>query len=184
MIRHETRAREVRRKVIRMPKKPPLTRSLIGPSGEHFVLSRLYQQGLLAALAPPGTPEVDVLVLSPDGTTIAATIQVKASTGGARSGWQFSAKHEAISRARMFYALVDFRADSPVTYILPSAEVASVLRRSHQGWLATTGRKGQPHRDNEMRQVKAAYSFEVPGCQDGWLDHWREAWGQIADTAS
>ena len=81
-----------------MPAKPVLTKTLIGPSGEHFVLSRLYRQGLLAALAPPGTPIVDVLVLSPDGKTIAATLQVKTSTGGAKTGWRLTRSTSASSK--------------------------------------------------------------------------------------
>ena len=166
-----------------MPKKPPLTRALIGPSGEHFVLSRLYQHGVLAALAPPGTPEVDILVLSPDADSIAATVQVKTSTGGARSGWQFKSKHETITASRLFYALVDFRASPPTTYVLPSRVVAKAVKLSHLIWLSEPRRDGNPHKDNPLRQVKAKYPFKIEGFEEGWLDEWKERWDLIVAEA-
>jgi hypothetical protein len=164
-----------------MPKKPALTKTLIGPSGEHFVLSCLYRQGVLAALAPPGTAQVDVLVLSPDGKTVAATLQVKTSTGGAKSGWQFNKKHEHIVEERLFYALVDFKADPPVTYVLPSATVAQVLRLAHKAWLNTPGKSGEAHGSTSMRKVKWAYGFAVKGYPPGWLDVWAERWDLIVE---
>jgi hypothetical protein len=162
-----------------MTKPSPLTRTL--PSGEHFVLSRHYQQGLLAALAPPGTPVVDVLVLSTDGRTIAATLQVKTSTRGAKAGWPFTRKHEGIVEDRLFYALVDFKASPPVTYVLPSAKVADVLRRSHQAWLKTPGKADRPHQDNPMRQLKWANDLLVEDYPAGWLDEWKERWDLIVE---
>jgi hypothetical protein len=66
--------------------KTKLQKTLIGPAGEHYVLFRLLQQGILAAPAPPGAERVDILVLSTD-ERIAATIQVKTTTVGVNSGW-------------------------------------------------------------------------------------------------
>ena len=164
-----------------MAKKPPLTRTLIGPSGEHFVLSRLYQQGLLAALAPPGTPEVDVLVLSPDGKTIAATLQVKTSTRGAADGWQFAHKHETLVEERLFYALVDFKAQPTTVYVLPSRVVAEVVRRSHRAWLDSPGRSGGQHRDNPIRRLRAASGVPGTDYPAGWMDEWKERWDLIVE---
>jgi len=42
-------------------------KSLIGAAGEHLVLSRLLANGFLAAQAPRGTREVDILVNGIDG---------------------------------------------------------------------------------------------------------------------
>ena len=58
------------------PARDPLERSLIGPAGEHFVLYQLYRRGLLAALAPPGVPEVDILILD-QHKTVRVGVQVK-----------------------------------------------------------------------------------------------------------
>jgi hypothetical protein len=57
---------------------------------------------VLAALAPPGTPIVDVLVLSPNGETVAATVQVKTRTKHQSKGWFMEIKHEDLVYQRMF----------------------------------------------------------------------------------
>lgn len=57
-----------------------LQKALVGPAGEHFVLFRLYQHGMLASLSSPGSPTVDVLVLAHDESVI-ATLQVNTRTG-------------------------------------------------------------------------------------------------------
>jgi hypothetical protein len=158
-----------------MPDRSELAKSLVGPAGEHFVLFRLYQQGMLASLSPPGSPTVDVLVLAADESVI-ATLQVKTRTYGADKGWHMSEKHERIAEARCFYALVDLEPAPPVTYIVPSAVIADVLRRAHRAWLAKPGKHGQAHRDNPMRRVKPAHDFTVAGYPDGWLEQYPERW--------
>ena len=42
-------------------------KNLIGASGEHLVLSRLLEQGILASQAPRGTRKADILVNPLDG---------------------------------------------------------------------------------------------------------------------
>jgi hypothetical protein len=37
----------------------------VGPAGEHYILYRC-REGMLASLAPPDSPMVDVLALNPD----------------------------------------------------------------------------------------------------------------------
>ena len=152
-----------------------LQRALVGPAGEHYVLFRLYQQGILASLAPPGTAKVDVLVLSTDERVI-ATLQVKTRTYGPDKGWQMSAKHETFVDDRAFYAFVDLEPGSPITYIVPSRVVADIVRKSHKAWLDTPGKKGQAHRDSDVRRVRPIYSPPVAGYSPGWLDQYRENW--------
>jgi hypothetical protein len=53
------------------------------------VLFRLLEQGIMAALAPPGAEKVDILVLSTD-EQITATIQVKTTGNGVARGWTMS----------------------------------------------------------------------------------------------
>jgi hypothetical protein len=160
------------------PTPTPLQRALVGPAGEHYVLFRLYRLGMLASLAPPASPMVDVLVLTPDQKVI-ASLQVKTRTYGRDKGWHMRDKHELIVEPRLFYAFVDLEPEPPVTYIVPSSVVADVLRRSHQAWLDTPGRHGQPHRDNPMRRVLPAFVEEVPGYPPGWLEKYREQWSVL-----
>ena len=163
------------------PREPrsALERALVGPAGEHYVLFRLYQQGMLASLAPPGAPTVDVLVLAPDESVI-ATVQVKTRTYGTDGGWHMREKHEHIVQDSCFYAFVDLEPSVPVTFVVPSAIVAEVLRVAHRSWLLTPGRGGRVHRDHDMRRVLPAYTFEVPGYPPGWLDQYREHWDLLS----
>jgi hypothetical protein len=167
-----------------MPHEPrsALEKSLVGPAGEHYVLYQLYRRGFLASLAPPGTPEVDVLVLSTDGERIAATIQVKTRTRGRAGGWQLNVKHESIIEDRLLYAFVDMEPEHPVTFIVPSGVVARTVKKSHAIWLATPGRSGQPHNDNQMRNLRPSYPYAVPGCEPGWMEPYQEAWESLGGT--
>ena len=159
-----------------------LAKTLVGPAGEHWVLYCLYRAGTLAALAPPGVPEVDILVLdSPHD--IVAGIQVKTRTKGADGGWHMRAKHEGIRDPRLYYAFVDLQPDPPITYIVPSTKVAEVLSASHQSWLDTPGVHGQAHKDSAFRRILPEYKYRVPGAEKGWLDRYRERWDQLQSRA-
>lgn len=165
------------------PKPTTLQRALVGPAGEHYVLFRLYRQGKLASLAPPGSPTVDVLVLAPDQSVV-ALLQVKTRTYGADRGWHMSLKHESIIEPRLFYVFVDLEPEPPVTYVVPSAVVADVLAKAHRAWLDTPGAKGQPHKDSKFRRILPAFKEEVPGYPPGWLDEYRERWDLLAAGAA
>jgi hypothetical protein len=61
---------------------------------------------MLASLAPPGSPDVDILVLSSDQTVV-ASLQVKTRTYGPDQGWHMSEKHEEIVEDRLFYTFLN-----------------------------------------------------------------------------
>jgi hypothetical protein len=161
------------------PKPTPLQRALVGPAGEHYVLFRLYREGMLASLAPPGSPTVDVLVLAPDESVI-ASLQVKTRTYGRDKGWHMSAKHERIIAARLFYAFVDLEAEPAVTYVVPSNVVAEVLKKSHKAWRAAPGARGQQRNDTDMRRIQPEYPDRFPGYRPDWLEEWRERWDLLS----
>ena len=133
---------------------------------------------MLASLAPPGAPTVDVLVLATDQTVI-ASLQVKTRTYGTDKGWHMSAKHELISEPRLFYAFVDLEPEPPVTYVVPSSVVADVVKKSHHQWLTTPGAKGQQRNETGFRRVLPAYKEVVDGYPPGWLDAYRERWDRL-----
>jgi hypothetical protein len=130
---------------------------------------------MLASAAPPGTPDVDLLVLQSDQTVV-ASLQVKTRTYGADKGWHMSLKHESIVGSRLFYAFVDLEPDMPVSYIVPSAVVADMLRSSHQAWLASPGKGGRKRNDHPMRRMRPSHEFDIPGYPNGWLEQYREQW--------
>ena len=53
---------------------------------------------------------------------------------------------------------------SPEYYVVPKADVAKHVSESHQRWLRTPGRQGQPHVDTDMRK------FEDP--ERRYRDRW------------
>jgi hypothetical protein len=166
-----------------MTKPTPLQRALVGPAGEHYVIFRLYREGMLASLAPPGFPTVDVLVLAPDQRVI-ASLQVKTRTYGKDKGWHMSLKHESMTEPGLFYAFVDLEPELPVAYIVPSGVVADVLKKSHQAWLITPGAKGQQRNDGPMRRIQPTYRDEFAGYSPEWLNEWRERWDLLKAAAA
>ena len=65
---------------------------IVGAAGEYHVLSQLLRRGWIAALAPDGTPNMDILVTDENSDKLCA-IQVKTrrDTGGDR-GWSMGAQ--------------------------------------------------------------------------------------------
>jgi len=158
--------------------------SLLGAAGEHYVMSQLLRRGLIAALAPVGVPTADIVVTDDIGDR-ACAIQVKTRRQlGTDGGWHMKAKHENIRGASLFYVFLSFPNDVgalPDAFVVPSTVVADVLQVSHQTWLARPGRKGQPHKDGEMRRFLPDYSHldlaEAYG--PTWLERYRDSWDQL-----
>lgn len=163
--------------------------SLLGAAGEHYVMSQLLRRGLIAALAPVGVPTADIVVTDDVGER-ACAIQVKTRRQlGSDGGWHMKAKHEGIRGASLFYVFLSFPNDVgalPDAFVVPSGVVAKVLHISHQTWLARPGRKGQPHKDGEMRRFLPDYSHLDLADNYGpaWLEPYRDAWGQLRADAS
>ena len=163
----------------------PVTTALLGAAGEHYVMCQLLRRGMIAALAPPGAPEVDIIVSDRFGTSLAA-VQVKARQNTrANGGWPLARKHEGIIRSSLFYAFVNFGsslAEPPRSWIVPSVLVAEAIRESHSTWLNLPSKSGAPHKDTEMRQFLHDYSHQGLGRISGWLDPYLEAWDTILDS--
>ncbi len=156
-----------------------IDKNLIGAAGEHLVLSRLLERGVLASQAPRGTRKVDILVNPLDGGQ-PKLIQVKATLAtGARLKWHMKAKHEDLVDKDMFYCFVSLDGERSEVYVIPSRQVAKAVKTSHQVWLETPGKKGQAHNDSEMRWITSSYPFVVPGFKDGWMEKYLENWEQF-----
>lgn len=167
------------------------TSAIIGASGEYYVLSQLLRRGWVAALAPDGAPNMDILVTDVESRKLCA-IQVKTRRDkGTDKGWHMQKKHETIAADDLFYVFVDLgkgSSDAAVCYIIPSRIVADAIRLSHQAWLATPGQNGRPRRDGNFRRMKPDYTTNIKPITDegrividryslGWLDKYKENWG-------
>ena len=160
----------------------PSQTSLTGVAGEHYVLCELLRQGYVAALAPTGAPNADIVVTDVEGSRL-CSIQVKTRRGkGADGGWHMKAKHEQLLGDRYFYCFVDFqepRKVRPLVYVIPAAVVASVIAQAHQKWLSTPGHKGQTRKDGQMRRLQPDYAkiwVSNNPYPIGWLDRYCDAW--------
>lgn len=120
--------------------------TIIGAAGEHYVMCQLLRRDLIAALAPTGVPNADIVVTDKVGDRLFA-IQVKVRTDdGERDAWHMKAKHEEILSPSLFYSFVDFGGSltaQPKCWVVPSKTVAKVRKLSHQNWLATPGPRGE-----------------------------------------
>lgn len=164
------------------------TTSLTGAAGEHLIMSRLLCQGYIAAMAPQGVPNLDIVVTHPDGSRL-CSVQVKTRWDkGADGGWHMGKKHEDISHNRMFYTFVDLgNQDDYVAkvFVVPSTVVARVIRNSHSAWLDQPGRNGHIRKDGNMRRFLPNYSHifgEFSEYSSGWLDRYQEAWRLLEES--
>lgn len=154
--------------------------SLTGAAGEHFVMSELLRRGFIAALAPAGVPNCDIVVTDDIGERLCA-VQVKTRIGkGADRGWHMGKKHEGLVSPTLFYCFVDFAMGTgspPFTYVVPSGVVAQTLAECHQAWLNQPGAKGQARNDSDFRRFLPSYTnLQMGKFEDGWLEPYREAW--------
>ena len=155
--------------------------AILGAAGEHYVMCQLLRRERIAALAPAGVPNCDLVVTDKIGDKLCA-IQVKVRRDiGADGGWHMGEKHESIVSSNLFYCFVDFGKtpdDQPKCWIVPSELVAKVLKVAHQKWLAAPGKRGQAHKDNNMRRFRPDYGNLELGVEfpNGWLDSYRSAW--------
>ena len=160
--------------------------TMLGAAGEHFIMCELLRRGYIAALAPQGVPNTDIVVTDLTGHRL-CTIQVKSRRDiGADGGWHMRPKHEDLVAEKLFYCFVDFGKtpqDRPSVFVMPSAVVAEVLKASHRAWLSTPGAKGQQRKDNPVRRLVPDYTYAYrpnpnPYPQ-GWMDRYRNAWHQL-----
>lgn len=163
--------------------------TVLGAAGEHYVMCQLLRRGLIAALAPVGVPNCDIVVSEDFGDKLCA-VQVKTRVDkGTDGGWHMGRKHETIMSPSLFYAFVDFGKtlnDHPVCFVVPSAVVATTISKSHAFWLATPGQKGQQRKDTEFRRFLPDYERTgiMIGAGPGWLEVYREQWDLLAATAN
>lgn len=160
--------------------------TLLGAAGEYYVLCQLLRRDFIAALAPQGVPNMDIVVTNVQGNRQFA-IQVKTKRDiGADKGWHMGRKHESILSPTLYYCFVNFGKDTddkPLCYIVPSQVVANVLSESHKKWLSTPGKKGQQRRDGDLRRFLPDYRH-IFGINDGryangWLEQYKESWEQL-----
>ncbi len=143
----------------------PVNSTILGAAAEHYVMCQLLRRGMIAALAPAGVPDADIIVSNRLGSALAA-VQVKARRDiGSDGGWHMKAKHERMDRPLLFYSFVDFhRYDAFVSLETLAALIASPdpLRLAYRRGiveraLTKKASTGVQVPDPAMRHLKEAY---------------------------
>lgn len=139
--------------------------TLTGAAGEHYVMYRLLRMGYIAALAPKGVPNADLIVTNVEGE-LTAVIQVKTkSKKNANGSFQLKAKHEVLKSKNLFYCLVDDTVEVPIVYCVPSTIIADAIMKSHKSWLSALGKNGRAHKDTDMRWFAPEEKYK-----ENWAD--------------
>ncbi|WP_152449412.1 MULTISPECIES: hypothetical protein [unclassified Roseivivax] len=153
-------------------------------------MSQLLIRGYIAALAPQGAPNLDIIVSSADGTRQAG-IQVKTRRLSKTKNWTMSKKNEEFCSPSVYYCLVQLAADAlekPEVFIVPSSVVADLLYRSHRSWLNLTSLDGKKRTDTNRRSLDWDFSRifreEDTGFGAGWLEQYRDNWAQLHVSTS
>ena len=129
---------------------PNNTNVSTGNAGEYFVAGELERHGFTVAVPMSNVKDFDILAI--DRSTFKQfAIQVK-TTGYRQKKWTLSKKNEDLQGDNIVYFFVSLNEmDVPEYHIVPSKIVAETIKRSHQEWLSTPGKHGQPHNDNTIR---------------------------------
>ena len=124
-----------------------------GIAGEYLVAAELSRRGYVASVTLRNTRGIDILASNGDATK-SVGIQVK-TFQGAQPVWVLKKKAEDDLAENLFYVFVCLPPQAlPSYHIVPRKVVARYVRKSHNEWLATPGRRGQPHRDSDMRNFR------------------------------
>lgn len=126
--------------------------TLSGISGEYFVAAELSRRGYIASVTLRNTRGVDILASRLDASK-SVGIQVKTSQSAGKA-WVLNKKAEECFADSLFYVFVDLKDRVPAFHVVPSTVVAHSVKTGHAEWLATPGRRGQPHNDSSMRMFR------------------------------
>jgi len=122
--------------------------SLIGNSGEHYVMAELLKRGIIAALAPRNAPSFDILATKGNHTV---RIRVKTKSAEYRE-WQWMMKKDGsifrdLSTDGDFSVLVDLARETQNMkfYVVPTHKLDAWLKETFDKWAKTLGRNNRPH---------------------------------------
>ncbi len=134
-----------------------------GNAGEYFVAGELERRGFTAAVPMSNTKDFDILSINRESYKQLA-IQVK-TTRYKQKVWSLGVKNENIVGDNIMYIFVSLNElDIPEYHIVPSKVVSETVKKSHQEWLNTPGKRGQKHNDNPMRKFS--------DIDDKYLNRW------------
>ncbi len=149
-----------------------------GSASQFFVAGELCRRELVAVVTLGNCPNTDILCSNKQGTRF-VHIQVKTFVPGCRT-CSVGRKAEHHYGPNFFWVLGGIpkaqSSDEFTYYVIPSSIMAREVKKAHLIWLATPGKRGQPHQDNTMRTVSLPPSKSL----SGWsIKRYENAWHLI-----
>ena len=131
-----------------------LATSLSGAAGQYFVAAELSRRGIIATATVRNARGIDILASNASATRT-VTIQVKTNQSSKKQ-WMLHKSAEELVADNLFYVFVNLHGlDNPPSYhIVESRHVASVIKDSHQRWLAGAKKDGSSRKDTTMHIFK------------------------------
>jgi hypothetical protein len=136
-------------------KKEKLSNGITGIAGEYFVAAELSMRGFMASITLRNNDSIDIHASKLEDENKMFAIQVKSTQHNTRK-WVLNKKVEDKHSSNMFYVFVCLKGltERPDYFIVPSKSLASIVKKSHQKWLDTPGKKGQKHNETDMRKFE------------------------------
>ncbi len=154
-------------------------------ASQYFVAGELCRRGLVAVLTLGNCPNTDILVSDKDGTKF-AHVQVKTYRPRQDKTVSVGLKSEKDYGPQFFWVLAGIpemgSKATPEYYIIPSCDLATIVRQAHQKWLATPGTRGQAHNDSKVRAVAVPPSTNK--YSERTIDEYLNRWDLIVDACS
>ena len=151
--------------------------TLIGNAGEYFVTAELLKRGIIAAMAPRNSPAFDILA-----TNRTKTVRIRVKTKSSiYKDWQWVTKKDGdifrfIQKTEDFTVLVNLTPETKDMeyFIVPTHILNQWLCDDFDTWIATPGKKGQPHAaDNKKRNLTfPRYIDKLTVYKDNWKLLW------------
>lgn len=165
---------------------PALTsdKSHRGNASQFFVAGELCRRGLVAVVTMGNCPNTDILVSDKAGTKF-VHVQVKTFVPGNKT-CSVGMKAERTFGGNFFWILAGIPEPSQQAeftyYIIPSAVMASSVKRSFQAWAQAPGKKGQAH-----DATTTVRTVDLPPRVDGFgwdLSQYKSRWDLIEAALS
>lgn len=132
-----------------------LSKGITGIAGEYFVAAELSLRGYMASITLRNNDSIDIHASKLDENDKIFAIQVKTAQVNNRK-WILNKKVENKFSKSLFYIFVGLNGlnQRPDYYIVPSIELAGMVKKTHQEWLNTPGKNGEKHVDSDVRNFK------------------------------
>lgn len=155
-------------------------KSYRGDASQFFIAGELCRRGIVAVITMGNCPNTDILCSNSAGTK-SVHIQVKTFVPGNRT-CSIGLKAEKDYGENFFWVLGGIPEPDEQKefefFIIPSNVMAKNVKESHQLWLDTKGKNGQPHKDGKFRSLYLPpYKSE-----NGWdIGEFRNRWDIIEE---